>query len=174
LGATSSTRRLLRAPSIVKHELRGAFLAEADDARKLRLLEIALKKRSFTAPIYFLQAFGQSSAVVRDKGAAMCAAFVDRGSNRIYSRTHCEILQTCCHVFNTGSFQGQADLRKAAAIALPCMEHLLKAAPADEAVLRLLRQTPLQTMLRSLPHGSGAPGLAARATSLLKAMQGQG
>jgi hypothetical protein len=64
-------RRLLRAPSIVKRELRDAFLAEADDARKLRLLAIALEKRSFTAPIYFLLAFSQLSPIVRDNGAAM-------------------------------------------------------------------------------------------------------
>ena len=61
-------RRLLRAPSVVKRELRDAFLGEADDARKLRLFAIALEKRSFTAPIYFLQAFSQLSAMGQGQG----------------------------------------------------------------------------------------------------------
>ena len=99
-------RRLLRAPSIVKRELRDAFLAEADDARKLRLLAIALEKRSFTAPIYFLLAFSQLSPIVRDKGAAMCAAFVERRIRRIYPRTQCEILQALLHRGPCPSVQG--------------------------------------------------------------------
>ena len=67
----------------------------------MRLLEIALKKRSFTAPIYFLQAFSQLSPIVRDKGATICAAFVGRRSGRIYLRS-IENLQTCCTKFTPG------------------------------------------------------------------------
>jgi hypothetical protein len=70
--------RLKRAPAIIKKTLRRAFLDETNPDRQLRILELALLKPSYTAPLYFLRAYSRLPTDVRVRGAALVVGFLHR------------------------------------------------------------------------------------------------
>ncbi len=163
-------QRLLRAPSIVKRNLRLAFQAEGDDKRRLRLLDLALAKHSFSAPAYFLRGYGRASPVVQAEGATMTAAFLTQHAHQLDREAAKEILAAALAAHAARALRGSAHLARAGAVVLPCLQRLADmdqtAGGKPREAIGLLRRRPIQDMLCAV-FGTAGPTVALRSAATL-------
>lgn len=124
-------QRLLRAPPIVKRDLRLAFLTEDDDKRRLRLLDLALAKHSFSAPAYFLRAYGRASPAVQAGGTAMAATFLARHAHQLDRDGAREVVSAALAAYTARALRGPAHLTRAGSLVLPCLLRLAEIAGAS-------------------------------------------
>ncbi len=163
-------QRLLRAPSVIKRDLRLAFQAETDDKRRVRLLELALAKHSFSAPAYFLRTYASASPTVQAEGAALTAAFLAQRAHQLDREAAREVLAAALAAHAARAFRGPAHLARAGAIVLPCLQRLAGMDPANVGKSRevggFLHRKPIQDMLCALLC-TAAPSVALQSVAVL-------
>ena len=79
-------------------------------ARRLRLLDLALAKHSFSTPAYFLRAYSGASFSVQTGGAAMVAAFLVRHSHQLDRDGARDILGAALAAYAARAFRGPTHL----------------------------------------------------------------
>ena len=164
-------RRLLRAPSVIKRDLRLAFQAESDDKQRLRLLDLALARHSFSAPAYFLRAYGNASPAVQAEGAAMVATFLTQHAHQLDREATGEILAAARAAYAARALRGPTHLARGGAIVLPCLQrladldHTVIGKPRD--AMGFLCQKPLQDMLCAVLNTAGPMAAPRSAAALL-------
>ncbi len=163
--------RLKRAPSIVKRDLREAYRKERDDRRRLRLLDLALDKQSYSAPAYFLRGYSASGPAVQSDGAALVAGFLVRRGHQLDGNAAREVIAAALAGFSARAFHGRQHLPRVGAIVLPCLERLTDTNHVDPASLQdglsATRMKPVQAMLRALLQETDVGDIRDRVAQLL-------
>jgi hypothetical protein len=164
-------QRLLRAPPIVKRDLRLAFLTEDDDKRRLRLLDLALARHSFSAPAYFLRTYGSASPAVQAGGAAMAATFLARHAHQLDRDGAREVVSAALAAYTARALRGPAHLARAGNLVLPCLLRLVEIDGASSGepheTTAFVRRKPIQDMLCAMLNEDDATPTGQSATRLL-------
>jgi hypothetical protein len=167
--------RLKRAPSESKHHLHQAFASERDDAKRLLLLDLALEKSSFSAPVYFLRGYTTYSHTVKKEGTAMIAQFLDSKGGRLEKGMLLEICQVARTAHDAGAIRSREDARLVGQVVVPCLAQLMHHAQHDAAlarrVIRLVRHQSMQRMLSAIYSSDTEDAFKRRAGELLRAAE---
>jgi len=153
-----------RAPTAIKRYLGRRFGQETAPVKQIKLLELAVERPMWSAPIMFMGRLPRLAPEVKKEGGLMMVAFVDQRVDAMDEALRGEIVERAKTIFS--ALDTDEDKALIARIITPCLEHLC--ASNDPSIAshwaRELRKKPsLQRLLES--QFSGA--LATRAATLV-------
>lgn len=166
-------RRFLRAPSIIKSYVIEAIREETDEARRLKLFQMAVDRHAFSLPEFFIRRYFRWSQATRAAGARIVGEFVEQKGHKFDRAMLDGITDAATRAIGSSSTIAAADLQSIVRIVLPALERL--AVPAvgrtapDRAFGRRLEQRPVQRILASLMREDADAGQRPRALGLLMA-----
>jgi hypothetical protein len=156
--------RFKNAPAAIKSYVLSAFRNESNDAKRLRLAQLAVDRQSYSFPKVFAAAYPDLGDGCREQGSLLIAAFLEDKQHTFYPATLLGLLDACERGQRNGGFR-VADRRRIARFLVPALERL---APIDGTATAARIQTVMaQKVLCSAVTGEVPPPLSRRAASLL-------
>jgi hypothetical protein len=146
--------RFLRAPSAIKSYVRAAFQTEADNNKRLKLVQLAVDKHSYSFPAVFIRAYPKLSNPLRLEGAPIIADFLERKGHQFDSEALVDITDAISWVYSTGAITERGDREQVGFLVLPCLERLCdpnkRGVDGSRAGYQIVRRKPFQTLLSVL------------------------
>ena len=165
--------RFVRAPSAIKSYVRSAFRAETDDAKRVKLVRLAVDRHAYSFPASFVRNYPRLSQRVREEGAKIVSDFVERKRHQFDNETLMEVVTAAHLVASAGRLQSPDDQQRVARIVLPCLEFLTDPDRYDansvQAAHQAARYKSVQAMLWTLLRaGADEPSRDRASRQLIK------
>lgn len=117
--------RLKRLPPAVDSYISGIFDAAVNDTRRRKLVDLAIKRRTFGFPQTFAANYDRFGADFRDEGTRTVAGFIESHRSTI-DEASLQALFNACNRNERNGFKRAAERRRIARVLVPALEALLE------------------------------------------------